>query len=216
MQIRKIMFYLLAVILGGCLPVASLYPLYDEDGKDVVFEQKLLGTWVDDSNATWQFTRQENDPNTYRLIFCDDEGKKGLFGASLVRVSNKLFLDAHPLEFPCNIDDANSTQWHYNVFFMAPMHAFLAVDSIEPELKMRLLSEDKVRKLLEREPKAISYVSVDDRIVLNAPPKKLQAFLLKHVDDEEFFGEPDTLRRKKVSEPPARSDIDPNEQPGQK
>ncbi|MGD9110147.1 MAG: hypothetical protein PVG93_04340 [Phycisphaerales bacterium] len=214
MQIRKIIFYLLAVILGGCVPVASLYPLYEAD--DILFDEKLLGTWVGDSNGTWQFARQQNEPNSYRLTLYDDQGKKGLFKANLVRVSNKFFLDAQPLEFPCNIEDANCTHWYYNAFFMVPMHSFLAVDSIEPELKMRLLYEDKVEKLLQREPKAISYVSVDDRIVLNAPPKELQAFLLKHVDDEEFFDETMTLRREKVPEPPQCGTKDPDEQPSQK
>lgn len=214
MQIQKIIFYLLAVILGGCLPVASLYPLYEDD--DILFEEKLLGTWVDDSNATWQFARQEDEPNSYRLILCDDEEKKGLFKTNLVRVSNKLFLDVHPLEFPCNIEDTNSTMWYYNAFFMVPMHAFLVVDSIEPELKMRLLYQDKVEKLLQRDPRAVSYVSVDDRIVLNAPPKELQAFLLKHVDDEEFFGETMKLQREKVPEPPQCGTKDPNEQPSRK
>jgi hypothetical protein len=215
MQMRKIMFYFLAAVLGGCVPVASLYPLYEE--KDILFEEKLLGIWSDNSgDATWQFTRAEDDPNAYKLLFQDDEGKKGLFIAHLVRVSDKLFLDVSPMKFPCDIEDANNTQWFYNSFFLVPMHTFLTVDSIEPELKMRLLFEDKAEKFFERELNAISYVSVEDRIVLNAPPKELQAFLIKHLNDEEFFSDPVVLVRKDTSESSTCSNEDPNEQSTQK
>ena len=56
------------------MPIASLYPLYEEN--DIQFDQKLLGTWVDDSNETiWHFARQENEPNAYQLTFYDDQGK---------------------------------------------------------------------------------------------------------------------------------------------
>ncbi len=34
---KKALFYLLAALLGGCVPVMSLHPLYTE--KDVVFEK---------------------------------------------------------------------------------------------------------------------------------------------------------------------------------
>ena len=42
MKTKKFLFYLLAVFLGGC--VLSLHPLYTE--KDLIFEEKLLGTWA--------------------------------------------------------------------------------------------------------------------------------------------------------------------------
>lgn len=242
MQIRKIIFYILAVILGGCVPVASLYPLYDDDEQNIVFKEELLGTWVEDSNceafklkwvndsnhgsvsaeqdsvmngSVWRFSRDGDIPNAYQLIYQDDEAKRGLFSAVIVKVSDRLFLDVFPATWPCG-DEEDSYIWGYNVFSFVSVHIFISVDSIEPELKLRVLFIDKVMELLEREPEAISHVTTKDRMVLTAPPKELQAFLLKHVDDEEFFGEPVTLRQKKVAEPPAGSDKDPNEQPSQK
>lgn len=50
MKGKKLLFYSLAAILGGCVPVMSLHPLYTE--KDVLFEEKLLGSWVDGPNNT--------------------------------------------------------------------------------------------------------------------------------------------------------------------
>ena len=90
---KKALFYLLAALIGGCVPVISLHPFYTEE--DVVFEEKLLGKWVDDPNdpdTTWEFNRIEEPKNAYKLVFYDDEGKKGSFVAHLVRLQNKLFL----------------------------------------------------------------------------------------------------------------------------
>jgi len=50
MKTKKLLFYSLAALLGGCVPVMSLHPLYTE--KDVLFEEKLLGRWVDGPNNT--------------------------------------------------------------------------------------------------------------------------------------------------------------------
>ncbi|MHC4171297.1 MAG: hypothetical protein ACYSWQ_30560 [Planctomycetota bacterium] len=48
MNTRKLLFYMLAGLLGGCVPVMSLNPLYTKDS--LVYDDKLLGTWVDDPN----------------------------------------------------------------------------------------------------------------------------------------------------------------------
>ena len=88
---KKALFYLLAALLGGCVPVMSLHPLYTE--KDVVFEEGFIGEWVDDPNSpetTWKFSRIEGQQNAYSLIFSDDEGQKGSFIAHLVRLGSRL------------------------------------------------------------------------------------------------------------------------------
>ena len=72
MSTKKLLFYLLAVLLGGCVPIVSLHPLFEK--KDVVFDEKLLGTWVQDPNAPetiWDFKRADAKEDAYRLIFSD-------------------------------------------------------------------------------------------------------------------------------------------------
>jgi len=44
MHAKGVLFYCLAVLLGGCSPVVSRHPLFTQD--NVVFEERLLGTWV--------------------------------------------------------------------------------------------------------------------------------------------------------------------------
>ena len=61
MKTHKILFYGLAALLGGCVPVLSLQPLFTR--QTLVFDEQLLGTWVDDANdsdISWQFSRLES------------------------------------------------------------------------------------------------------------------------------------------------------------
>ena len=195
MNTRKLLLYLSVVLLGGCVPVISLYPLYTD--KDVVFEEKLLGTWAQDNDeTTWQFKRADEPENAYKLIFTDNEGKKGSFIVRLVKLQNKHFLDVYPAEMPCDVEDPNKAEWPHNVFFLIPAHTFLKIDSMEPQLKIRLILEPQVEELLEQEPNAIKHAVIEDRVILTAPTKELQAFVLKYADGDKLFTDEIVLGRK--------------------
>ena len=209
MKVKKILFYLLAVLLGGCVPVMSLHSLYTKE--NVVFEEKLLGTWVDDPNSpetVWEFRRIDELKNAYKLIFSDDKGEKGSFVAHLVKLENSLFLDVFPDEFPCDTEDPNKTDWLYNVFFLVPAHTFIKIDSIEPQLKMRLTNGDKMEELLKKDPNAVKHTSIEDRLILTASTKELQAFVLKYADDNRVFTDEIVLGCKETQDPNAPNSIE--------
>ncbi len=199
MKTKKSLFYVFAVLLGGCVPVLSLHPLYTEE--DVVPEKRLLGTWVDDPNktgTTWQFSTIQEPENAYKLVFSDDEGKKGSFVARVVKLQDRLFLDIYPSELPWEADDPNKMDWLYNSFFLIPAHTFLKMDAVEPQLKMRLTLESEMKELLTEKPDAVKHTSVGERLVLTAPTKELQAFVLKYADDSRVFTDEITLSRKQT------------------
>ena len=191
MNTKKILFYMLAVILGGCVPVVSLHPLFNE--KNVVFDEKLLGTWVD-TNTTWEFSRTEEPQNAYKLIFSDEEDKKGLFVAHLVKLKDKLFLDVCPA--PWEQQDPNKIEWAYNTLFLIPAHTFIKINSIEPQLKMQVTDDEKMREFLEADPNAVKHTLLDDKPVLTASTKELKAFVLKYADDDRVFTDETILVRK--------------------
>ncbi|MHC4727124.1 MAG: hypothetical protein ACYS17_07805 [Planctomycetota bacterium] len=185
---KKALFYLLAALLGGCVPVMSLHPLYTE--KDVVFEERLLGGWVDDPNSpetTWQFNRIEEPENAYSLIFSDEEGKKGSFVAHLVRLDNRLFFDIYPSEPPSEIEDPDKSELPFNSFFFIPTHTFMKIDFNGPQLKMWLTNDEEMKKLLKEEPNAVKHTFIEDRLILTATTKELQNFVLKYADDKRVF-----------------------------
>ncbi len=210
MKTKKILFYILAGILGGCVPVLSLHPLFNE--KDVVFDEKLLGTWVEEPNkgdTVWEFTRPDANENAYRLIFSDKEGKKGSFDAHLTKLQNKLFLDVYPSEPPWDEEDPNKVKWPYSTLFYIPAHTFIKVDSIEPQLRIRLTDDEDMKKLLKEDPNAVEHTSIEDKPVLTASTEKLQAFVLKYADDKRVFGDEGVLNRKKTAEPNAPASSKP-------
>jgi len=199
MKVKKLLFYLLAALLGGCVPVMSLHSLYTEE--NIVFEEKLLGTWVDDPNspeAIWEFKRIDEPKNAYKLIFSDDKGQKGSFVAHLVKLRNKLFLDVYPDELPWEPDDPNKVKWLFNSFFLIPAHTFIKIDSIEPQLEMRLINDGKMEELLEDDPNAVKHTSIEDRLILTASTKELQAFVLKYADDNRVFTDEVVLNRRET------------------
>jgi hypothetical protein len=201
MNIKKCLFYLLACLLGGCVPVMSLNSLFTTE--NLVFEEKLLGTWVDDCNDpnnTWQFNSigeekpmflspvlEKNRDKVYKLMVSDDDGEKGLFIGCLVKLDNKLFLDVFPSQFPCSEENIEKMGLQFNAFFFWPVHTFLIIDSIEPQLKMRITDDGKFKELLEAEPNAVRHTIGEDNILITASTKELQAFVLKYADDDRVF-----------------------------
>ena len=205
MKTKKLLFYLLAALLGGCIPVMSLHPLYTEE--NLVFEEKLLGTWVDDANGTWEFKHPDEKDMAYELVLSSPEDAKGSFVANLVKLENKLFLDVYPKQLPCEQEIPQKMKWFYNTFFFVPVHTFIKIDSIEPQLKMRLTNTENMQKLLEEDPNAVKHELVEDTklvediILLTASTKELQAFVLKYADDSRLFTDEIIYSRKKPKDP---------------
>lgn len=197
MNTRKFLFYTLAGLLGGCVPVMSLNPLYTKE--NVVFEKGLLGTWVDDPNEpkmTWHFERIAEPQNAYKLVFTGEDGLKGSFVARLVKLKDRLFMDIYPDKIPWDLEDPNESEWPYNSLFLIPTHTFVKVDSLGPRLKLRLMLESQLKKLIEENPDAIAHIVVEDRPVLTASTKELQAFVLKYADGDKLFTDAVALERR--------------------
>jgi hypothetical protein len=212
MKAKKILFYLLAFILGGCVPVMSLHPLYTKE--KVVFDDRLLGSWVDDSDeSTWQFNHYDKKEKAYELTFRDNEGKKGSFIAHLVQLKNELFLDVYPSERLWESLEPNEA-YVYNSIFLLPLHTFMKIDQLEPTLQIRMMGTDEIKDMLEADPNLIRHEILEERdsqIVLTASTEELQRFMIEHANDENLFGEPSNMKRLQTKEPNEPNDIGPDE-----
>jgi len=192
MKVQKLLFYLLAVLLGGC--VLSLHPLYTED--DLIFEEKLLGNWRKyGSTETWQFERANGDKH-YKVIYTDDNGKKGSFDAGLGEINDVMYLNIFPQEPKLKEND-------YYKFHILRAHSFIRIERIEPNLVMRAMNPDTLKKMLENDPNLIKHEVVEDRLVLTASTKELQKFMKAHANDEDFFAEATECERMQPEDPNA-------------
>ncbi len=201
MRTSKLLFCCTAALLAGCVPIVSLHPLFTKE--NIVFDEKLLGTWVKDPNdpeVTWVFSRL--DPSAaegilepwrdeidrfYRLSVTDEEGRKGTFAACLVRLGDRLFLDVLPDRYPSDEQDIEKMKLAYNGFFFLPVHTFIRVDAIGEQLAIRITDDERFKDLIEAEPTAVRYEEVNERIVLTASTAQLQAFVARHAGDERLF-----------------------------
>ncbi len=166
---------MLAALMGGCVPVMSLRPLYTKE--NVVFDKKLLGTWVDDPNEPemiWHVKSIDEPNNAYELIFTGEDGMKGSFVAHLVKLQDRLFLDVYPNKLPVHPEDPNEIEWALNSFFIIPAHTFVKIDSVGPILKIRLMLETMLKDLLEENPEAIAHAAVEDRPILTASKRNFR------------------------------------------
>ena len=187
-RIPLVLTLIVAMIVAGCVP--SLNPLYTD--KDVVFEPALVGVWAEkeDSEETWAFEKAGD--KAYKLVYTE-KGKKGEFKVHLVKLGNTLFLDLYP-------DDTALKEIDRNDFYKSHLllaHTFAKVTQIEPRLQMAFFNPDWLKKLLEKDPKAVRHEKIDeDRIVLTASTKELQGFVLEHANTKDAFGdEPSNLKR---------------------
>jgi hypothetical protein len=89
----------LVACLTGCVPVDSLNPLYT--GKDIVFDESLLGYWVGPDGGKEggvEFSRLEEYGEKRYVVTIFTDGKKSpndkmVFHACLVKLGKAQFLD---------------------------------------------------------------------------------------------------------------------------
>ena len=203
MKAKKLLFYVIAGVLCGCVP--SLHCLFTD--KELVFEEKLLGIWAEDnSEETWEFKRYSDEADkTYKLIYTDSDGQAGEFAAKLGKLNKMMFLDLYPGDADIN---ANDFYKHH----LLGVHTFMKIEQIEPTLQMRMMSPDKMKEMLEANPNLIKHEILEERdsqILLTASTEEFQQFIIEHAKDEGLFDEPSDMRRLEVKEPKEPNAVEP-------
>ena len=81
-------FVVLVAGLTACAP--SLHPFFTD--RDVVFNDALLGVWIDDSGEKCKFIKSDDDH--YELLVVDERPVR--FKARLIELGGRTFLDLYP------------------------------------------------------------------------------------------------------------------------
>ena len=208
MRAKTILFYGLAALMAGCLPVFSLHPLARPD--NLTFDERLIGVWDDDGKTTWEFSKATPaDANglpdgldaaagkLYRLQFRENGRAAGDFIACLVKLGDHLVLDVFPKAFPSGRTDVETMNLPYNGLFFIRAHTFIRVDDIGDKVKLQRTDDEAFEKFTKDEPNAIAFTRVDDRVVITASAADVRAFVSKYIGDDEFFTNAITLTRQK-------------------
>ena len=173
---------ILVMLLAGCVP--SIHPLYTED--DIVFLPVLLGTWEEEDEGTWTFTKKGD--NSYFLQMVEDD-ESANFIVHLVSLDDHLFMDFFPGDND-HIEMCAFLSVHY-----FPVHTFAKVIIDKEKIEIHCLDPGFIEDLLEQNKIRISHEKSDDNIILTASTEELQKFVRKYADDQKAYVSPTVLKK---------------------
>jgi hypothetical protein len=176
-----------ALALTACAP--SLHPFFTE--KDIVFNESLLGVWINDSGEICKFTKSGDDH--YELLFVDEAPLR--FEARLIDLGGATFLDLYP-KLPSKYIDLDSASF-------VPAHTLARVAIGKDSISIAIMDGDWLKQLSDQRRLDLAHERLylanegftSDTVVLTAPTRELQAFALKHADSKEAFGEAEVFYR---------------------
>ena len=185
---RKLLLPIFAtmVLFIACVP--SLQPLYTPE--TMVFREELIGIWKEkpDDEDSWTFSKGEK--NTYNLTIREKD-TSSLFEVRLVKLSEHHYLDLFPK------GDALEAA-KLGDFYRASLvggHLIMKV-KLGAKLEMQLMQPEHLDKMLKADPRTLAHTYVEgDRLVLTATTAELQAFVKKHADSKELWGDPGVMQK---------------------
>ena len=170
----------IALALTACAP--SLHPYFTD--KDIVFNEALLGVWIDDSGGTCKFTKSGD--NHYELLIMEE--KPARFEARLIELGGENFLDLYPKPLNGEVDLYPSN--------IVPAHSLARATIDKDSISIAIMQGDWLKRLSDRNQLDLKHERIDgDMVVLTAPTRELQAFALKHANNKEAFGEAEVFHR---------------------
>lgn len=173
-----------ALALTGCAP--SLHPFFTDE--KMVFNSDLLGGWISDSGAKCLFTKSGD--NQYELLYVREEEEPARFEARLIELGGVTFLDFFPKNW-----GKGSTLYLANFNFV-PTHTLARVTIGVDSISIAMMDGDWLKRLSDQNQLDLAHERLNDEvIVLTAPTRELQAFALKHADNEEAFGKVEVFHR---------------------
>jgi len=194
MKTRSIIFIgILTLVMSGCL-VKSLHPFYKES--DVVFNNELVGTWLDEDSATWRinpyvftkgFMQGDSTDNSYLVEMFEDSTNMSTFNVHLFKLGDKLYLDFDPIRgdrYDEMID-----------IHMIPAHSIARIIFVsEDEVVITWFDEDWLNDLFEENRVKIAHEVITTsegyitkEYVLTASTDELQKFIIKYASDEDAY-----------------------------
>lgn len=214
MTVLSVLVCVVSALTGCSTP--SINPLYSEDFREVVSDDRLIGEWVqvvneqkakprpdrftvtrvpprdeDDAAARYTVVRHRGAPDAAHASSGPDS-----FEVHLVRLGGNHFIDAIP--------DQAALEGLGGRFGLGvlPVHLIMPLRIEQDRLVVRPLDPNKVYKLLKESPKATPHTMRDKLAILMGTPREVQEFFRKFVAGDELFAEPVELTRMPKTESP--------------
>jgi hypothetical protein len=176
---QPLLIVLLAMLVAGC--VRTIQPVLKDD--QVTMDNSLIGKWVS-KDGKESVDIQPPGPNnkTYRVLYCDKDGKKADLLGRLGKIGEITVIELHA-DNPVP-DASNAYKAH-----LLPVYSFLVVHQTTPQLIVSFMDQDWLKKYLVDHPDELKVIpNIDDQVVTSST-EELQAFLLRHYKDPGALGE---------------------------
>jgi hypothetical protein len=202
MKLRIILIVsLLLVLAASCIP--SLYPLYT--GKDLVTDDRLVGTWDAGKNSKWIVERFDYNPQkgpwysdwtspakqkSYRLTVLEKHGGdtlKAEFVMHMLVLDGKYFLNYFPADYTLEHDFLS---WH-----MIEANNFSRIRVTQDSLVLNFFDPSYLEEMIDRNRIRIAHIRYDSGILITAPTRDLQQFIIKYGQEPGFLLDPDIMKR---------------------
>lgn len=188
------------LLATGCLP--SLQPLYT--AQDVINKTELEGDWITGAKgkdySVWQIRPFKKGSPTkgrkqyphsildkmYTLTHIE-RGDTIVFELYIMKLGEYHYLDFYPLEY----ESFNSMR-NMHLF---PVHTFARVTLQDDQMAIEHFDVDHLEKLIQQQKIRIGHQKSGPHIVLSAPTKELQQFVLKYANQEDTFTAPTILQK---------------------
>jgi hypothetical protein len=187
MKMIRLLPALLAIVLcSSCVPLSSIYSLWDEHHTAEL--PGLEGTWTDMDGSTLVFVKSE--AAKYKLTY---SGKDGVsrYEVRAVDINGRFFLDFYPDQ---KVLEKRLEGEAYLPLISA--HFFGRIVLSGNSLQLGLLDDEAVEKKVKEGGPAVPLLKWEDGIVLTADTKSLQTLLDRFADDPALWGETGNFTRK--------------------
>jgi hypothetical protein len=183
----------MTLMLVSCEPQVVLFPLYTV--KDLVTDDNLVGTWVDEHGDAYTFERSPHMTG-YLLTYGMESDVILQSDVHLLRLGGYLFVDlvAH------HWSDEEKAKGLKVPYPFLPMHTFgrIQIDPAGTYVSMALLDDNWVRKQQEEHTLGLDVLtpgydepdlfgSGQMSAIVVSPTEKLQEFALQHAEDKKAF-----------------------------
>jgi len=188
---------LICVLLAGCEPQVSLFPLFSST--DDVFENQLLGEWnvqsgseiKPDEKSGLAIFQRGTDTESYDVtVDLDENGEKLISAWRLVRLEGYLFVD---LGSPDLEPRKNATIPYPTI----QGHVFGRVHLEKDKMHIDFLNDKWVSDQVKAGKLTLASVTTSNGIALSANTQDLRKFVLEHAEDQDAFSEAFAFQRKK-------------------
>lgn len=175
MRSRSLLALLLTFgFIGGC--VRTIHPIL-EDGQ-VIVDNSIAGKWVDQKGKTSADVAQADENKNYKVVYIDEDGKKGVFRARIGKIGEMKVAELTP------DDPAPGASDIYKAHLL-PLYSFLVIRQTKPQLIVVTMEQSWLSKYLDDHPNELQIAHVDkDNLVVTSSTADFQAFLIHHSKDE--------------------------------